>query len=123
MADNDEELWRLIKTAGAQIHLLANYKPLFPEGIVIAEKIRNDLEEIASVRSPNGRGTAGARKRLAKETEDLGQFLKRNPKYSNIEFKCINDYEKCRAHRGRYDLHCILAYIICMGRRLIPLVR
>jgi hypothetical protein len=101
---------------------------------VIAVSIDHDLHEIESVRPPTGmqeeaaaryvaRKTAAARKRLAGKADDLVEVAKHSPKYSNIEFKCLDDYEKCRRHRSKYDLLCILSYIVCIGRRIIPFVR
>jgi hypothetical protein len=105
-----------------------------PKLPIVAVSIDNELREIESVRPPAGmqeeaaarhvaRKTAAARKRLAEKADDLVEVAKHNPKYSNIEFKCLDDYEKCRRYRGKYDLLCILSYIVCIGRRLIPLVR
>jgi hypothetical protein len=42
--------------------------------------------------------------------------------YINVEFKCIGDFDKCRKERGKNSVLCMLAFFICMGRRLIPLV-
>jgi hypothetical protein len=71
--------------------------------------------------------TTAARKRLAQQADDLIEVARHSPKYrpkyKNIEFKCLDDYEKCRRHRGKYDLLCILSYIVCIGRRIIPFVR
>lgn len=61
-------------------------------------------------------------KQLAKDTDELVTRVKRRPKYSTIEFKCLDDYEKCRKHRSKYDLFCILSYLVCILRRIIPLV-
>ena len=48
--------------------------------------------------------------------------VEKDPKYKNVEFKCIDDYDKCAARRGKKSLLCLLALFICMGRRIIPLV-
>jgi hypothetical protein len=79
------------------------------------------LREEASARQRQ-RKTLAARKRLAKDTDELVRRVKRTPKYSTIEFKCLDDYEKCRRHRSTYDLFCIVSYLICILRRLIPFV-
>ena len=49
--------------------------------------------------------------------------VEKDPKYKNVEFKCIDDYDKCAAKRGKKSLLCLLALFICMGRRIIPFVR
>jgi hypothetical protein len=69
------------------------------------------------------RKTVAARTRAVKNIEALDVEVKKYPKYSNIEFKCISDFDKCRADRGKFNINCIVAYCICMGRRLIPFVR
>jgi hypothetical protein len=49
--------------------------------------------------------------------------LKKEPKFQSVEFKCVNDYDNCIAHRGDKRVLCALALIICVSRRLIPFVR
>jgi hypothetical protein len=105
----------------------------------VARSIRVDVREIAQVRIPKFKVKTGtqkeaakrykeqktisARKRIAEKTDEFAKLAKKIPQFSNIEFKCVADYEKCRAHRGKYDIHCLFAYFICMARRIIPFVR
>jgi hypothetical protein len=94
-----------------------------PKLSVVARSIDEDLGEIERAGPRNTRKTIAVRKRLAENVDDFTEVIKRNPKYSNIEFKCLDDYDKCRKHRGKNSLLCIISYIICIGRRIIPLVR
>lgn len=42
--------------------------------------------------------------------------------FRNVEFRCIEDYDKCRKKRGHSGL-CRLALMICILRRIVPMVR
>ena len=109
-----QEAWTLMRELGVLND---------PKLSIVAISIEEDLREIANARPPNvTRKTLAARKRLAEKADDIVGVAKHSPRYSNIEFKCIDDFEKCKRHRGKYDLLCILSYIVCIGRRIIPLV-
>jgi hypothetical protein len=64
-----------------------------------------------------------AQERIAQKTDRFAKLVKKSPKYSSIEFNCLGDYEKCKQHRGEYDIHCRFVYFICMARKIIPFVR
>jgi hypothetical protein len=118
---NSEER-KLLEEALRLMHQIAGDRG-DPKTPVVAMHIFNHLREIGSVRPPNvTKKTLAARKRLAEDADLLTEVIKHSPKYSNIEFKCLDDYDKCRRHRGRFSLLCILSYIVCIGRRIIPLV-
>ena len=120
---------KLLEEARRIVHYLARDRD-DPKTSIVAMHLVRDLDEIAVVLAAVGqkkaatitRKTAAARKRLAEDAEILTGVMKYSPKYSSIEFKCLDDYDKCRRHRGRYNLLCILSYIVCIGRRIIPLV-
>jgi hypothetical protein len=62
------------------------------------------------------------RRSTGKITKGVIQFAKavqKDPKYHSAEFKCLDDFDKCRRHRG----NCHLVFFICIGKRIIPLVR
>jgi hypothetical protein len=119
---NSEER-NLLEEALRLMHYVAGGAPSDPKSHIVAMSILSHLSEIESVRPPNvTKKTLAARKRLAEDADLLTDVIKHSPKYSNIEFKCLDDYDKCRRHRGRYNLLCILSYIVCIGRRIIPLV-
>jgi hypothetical protein len=66
------------------------------------------------------------RKRKGETSKGIIEFvelLKKEPKYSSAEFKCISDFDKCKAHRGEKSALCRLALFICIGKRIIPFVR
>jgi hypothetical protein len=125
---NSEEQ-KLLEEARRIVRYLARDRD-DPKTSIVAMHLERDLDEIAVVLATVGqkktatitRKTAAARKRLAEDAEILTGVMKYSPKYSNIEFKCLDDYDKCRRHCGRYNLLCILSYIVCIGRRIVPLV-
>jgi hypothetical protein len=123
MADFDD-VEPLLGEAHERVRDLYGSRLLAPEVVL---RIDRDLSKISKVLTEETsarqrqRKTLAARKRLAKDVDELVKIAKRSPKYSTIEFKCLDDYEKCREHRSKYDLFCLLSYLICILRRLIPL--
>ncbi len=71
-------------------------------------------------------GVKYKRKRKGETTKGIIEFteaVKKDPKYSTSEFKCIDDFDKCQRHRGNKSAFCYIALFVCIGKRIIPFVR
>ena len=128
MAEPDD-IEPLLREARTLIRQLADQRPFGPEIAELTfyidlglDKIRIVLETEASARQRQ-RDIRVLGKQLAEHTDELVKRIKRRPKYSTIEFKCLDDFEKCKEHRSEYDLFCLLSYLICILWRIIPFVR
>jgi|ERR1043165_1133875 hypothetical protein len=64
-----------------------------------------------------------ARRQLANRAREFEELVKTSPKYKNKEFTCIEDYDKCRRHRGGNSAFCAIAFLICIGRRIVPFMK
>src|SRR5213080_1863970 len=127
MADEDEAV--LLKEASYNAAIIIDISRRYGDEYLFAIclAINRDLDAI--IRAPpeakirrayKTKKTLPARKRLVEHTTQLNTHVE--GRYSNIEFKCIGDFEKCQAKRGKYSSLCVLAFFICLARRLIPLV-
>ena len=116
MADEPSE-----RTLMRQAYPILQHLVAVPETSRVVLDINRDLAILDKFerRGATNAVTASTRKRLAENTEKLVEIAKRNPKYGNIEFKCLDDYEKCKKRRGLYHKLCILSYFVCIGRRLL----
>lgn len=66
------------------------------------------------------------RRRTGETTKGIIEFanaVRKEPSYKSAEFKCIDDFDKCKEKRGKNSALCHLALFICMGKRIIPFVR
>jgi hypothetical protein len=128
MAEPDD-IEPLLREARSLIRYLAAKRDFGPEIAELAFYIDLGLDKIRIVLEAKGSARQRQRdirvlgKQLAKHTDELVKRVKRRPKYSTIEFKCLDDFEKCKEHRSEYDLFCLLSYLICILRRIIPFVR
>jgi hypothetical protein len=140
---SDEDLLELnvaLKEASGIAHILRTHKSVPVELRVAAFKIEleaqetlaftmsSDLSEIQQKQKEPKEvpGIKYKTKRKGEPAKGIIEFtraVKKEPKYSNIEFKCIGDYEKCQRKRGKRSVLCALAFFICMGRRIMPFVR
>jgi hypothetical protein len=82
------------------------------------KKIPPEVKEEPGVRHKRRR-----KGELSKGVIEFTKVVKKDPKYSNAEFKCIGDLDKCKKDRGEKSTLCWLAFFICMGKRIIPFVR
>jgi hypothetical protein len=83
----------------------------------IAASIRNQEQLISAKRRRT-------RNDIVKHTEELHDFVQ--TKYSNLEFRCIDDYERCKKKQKKERKSaylCAIALFICIARRLIPFVQ
>lgn len=67
-----------------------------------------------------------ARNAIHVHVQDLSEVaktkLRKKPRYQTAAFKCIHDYDRCQADRGRYSLVCGLALTLCMLKQVPPKV-
>src|SRR6516162_6714412 len=124
-----DDIEPLLREARTLIRYLADERPFGPEIAELVFYIDLGLDKIRIVLEAKGSARQRQRdirvlgKQLAKHTDELVKRAKRRPKYSTIEFKCLDDFEKCKEHRSKYDLFCLLSDPVCTLRRIIPLVR
>ena len=90
---------------------------LWTSPLSVFRKERSEAEEKPGVKYKR------KRKIRTKEITEFTKLVKKEPKYSSAEFKCIGDFDKCKKHRGNRSVLCHLAFFICLGKRIVPFVR
>jgi hypothetical protein len=84
------------------------------------------MPNLGTIRPPTEtekkKGKAAAA-RITRRAKRLSDLVKNSPKYKTMEFKCIGDFDKCREQRGPYSAICAFAFMICIGRRMVPFMK
>ena len=82
------------------------------------------------LQSPRGPNTAVRKRRskaavarITRNAKKLSELVKKTPAYKSAEFKCIADFDECRSHRGEDSMLCAFAFMICIGRRIVPFMK
>ena len=83
-------------------------------------KLRPGVSYREAVKSHKESATAPTKRKMIAEAEAIAKHLKKDRRYQTIEFKCVNDFYKCRRDTEINSLFCVLAFFICLGRRVIP---
>lgn len=86
-------------------------------------KLARGVSYLSALRSWRRKRKRAAEARIRRKAQKIEKLLRKIPKYKNKEFICITDYDRCLNHRGPNSTICAMAFIICMGRRAIPLLK
>jgi hypothetical protein len=85
-------------------------------------KLRPGVSYREAFKAHKERAIAPTKRNLTTKALKIAKQLEKDPRYQTIEFKCVDDFYKCRRDTEKNSAICTLAFFICLGRRVIPFV-